>query len=125
MQYILDKKGKPFAFFSLLHKGRHRADLGAMYVKKKFRGLLGSDKKLAGKGHFKGTGQRLVEFAMRVSRKMGHDSMLIPEVSGGMNRAFSLVNKTEPTKSYIKSYRRTNDGEGAGDDIWVKLNKPP
>ena len=121
---LLTKKGVPFAFFSLLHRGRPLAELGAIYVKPKFRGLMGVKSWKAGEGHVKGTGQRLLEFAVRVARKMGHPTLVIPKMMFAMERSLGLVDSQLIHERKISSVTRIpSDKQGIIHDAWIDLVK--
>jgi len=68
--FVYGKEGYPIAFFSLSRLNKS-ASLGAIYVKKAFRGLIGA-KRRSGTGHRRPTGQRLLEHAFRIARRMGY-----------------------------------------------------
>ncbi|MCX6803360.1 MAG: GNAT family N-acetyltransferase [Candidatus Diapherotrites archaeon] len=119
--FVLGADKKPIAFFSILH-GKGMAYLGTMYVKKKYRGVMGNKSAEGIAMKLSSTGQRLVEYALRVARRMGHTGLVIPQMTLGMEIAQDKAGKNQRLQRIIAS-RIQEANEMAGDDALIEFNK--
>ena len=123
---IRAKAGYSIAFFSLQRSNSGKyISLGAAYVKKNFRGLMGLSKNdpRAFKGRFKGTGVRIIETAINIARKMGYTRLNIPSMSYGMQSAVKRATRNPELKKRLSEIEIISDhGESlSGPDANLSL----
>jgi len=121
--FVLGKKNEPIAFFSLLKSkyDRGRLDLGAIYVKQKYRGLMGTG--TLPKGIKKGSGHRLSEKALRIAKKSGYANMVWPEMNRYSENIYGKITEDPSMRKVLKKHRLQLNEDDSGPDAILELQK--
>ncbi len=120
----LIKKKEPIAFLTLEKIWDRTVVIPTLYVKKKYRGLMGikpgelgskHPKYLKGKGYLKGTGQNLLEYGVEVARRMDYRGVEVSEMSPKMFGTSRRIRETDSLKRTVENHELLeSDGHGEG-----------